>query len=120
MIMYLKIAFAAAITAGFVLLNSCRGKMFHQPTASMEETIMTSDVFYVNKTSSFKRNDIVVFNYFGEDYRRMTEDPGKFPMHWEKRAYRLIAWSGDSLEIKDAEVIINRKPVLPPPKSILE
>lgn len=118
--MYLRIAFAAIITTGSVLLYSCKGRAFRQPTASMEETIMTEEVFYVNKTSSFKRNNIVVFNYFGEDYTSPTDEPRKFKMSWQKWAKRLIALSGDSLEIKDADVFINRRAVLPPPKSILE
>jgi len=67
---------------------------------------MAGDIIYVTRTHEFKRNDIVVFDYYGQDYSSPGED-GAYNMHWSKRFYRLIALSGDSLLIKDGEVIVN-------------
>lgn len=81
---------------------------------------MTGETFYVKRTSDFKRNDIVVFNYFGEDYNFPTEEPGKFEMQWQKWFKRLIAWSGDSIWIKDGEVFLNGRHVPDPTRSLAE
>jgi signal peptidase I len=86
----------------------------------MEETIMTGETYYVNQAESFKRNDIVVFNYWGEDYSSPPKEPGKFIMRLLKKVYRLIAISGDSLFIKDADVYIDGKYITPPPKSLFD
>lgn len=86
----------------------------------MEETIKAGDAFYVVSTKNFKRNDIVVFNYWGEDYSRPLDEPGKFEMSWQKWAKRLIAVSGDSLKIINADVIINGKVADAPPLSVME
>jgi signal peptidase I len=101
-------------------LFACKGKMFRAPSAAMEETIMTGEIFYVSKTSVFKRNDIVVFNYFGEDYTTIDKETGKYRMEWQKWTKRLVAWSGDVIEIKDADVFVNENLVPDPPESLSE
>jgi signal peptidase I len=90
-------------------LFSCKGRIYRSPSASMAETIREGETFYVSKTKSFERNDIVVFNYYGNDYALGPDEKGRFKQHWEKRFYRLIALSGDSLNIKDGDVIVNDK-----------
>ena len=81
--------------------------MFRAGSNSMAETIRPGDPFYVSKKNSFKRNDIVVFDFFGNDYLSGMDETGKFKQHWERRVYRLIAFSGDSLSIKNGDVLIN-------------
>src|SRR5687768_7551253 len=89
------------------LMVACKGRSFRAGSNSMESTIIVGDHFYVTRSSHFERNDIVVFNYYGNDYSAPPDEFGKFEQHWEKRVFRLIAFSGDSLEIKDGEVIVN-------------
>lgn len=117
----IKKLFAAAIVIPMlVLIFSCKGKLFRSPTAAMEETIMTGETFYVNRTDNFKRNDIVVFNYFGENYTARNEETGKFELEWQKWFKRLMALSGDSITIKDGEVFVNGRFVQDPPRSLSE
>ena len=102
-----------------VFVTGCKEKYFRAPTGSMEGTIRTGEKFYVTAANKFERNNIVVFNYFGEDYASLPED-GKFKLHWEKRVYRLMAFSGDTLLIKDGEVFINNRPVPLPATALCE
>lgn len=97
----------------------CKGKAYRAPSASMEGTIMTGDIFYVKKTTEFKRNDIIVFDYYGEDYRSPIVE-GKYKMQWSKRVYRLIAMSGDTLNIKDGDVYVNGRFIPLPPTAMGE
>ena len=99
---------------------SCKERIFRAPSGGMERTIMAGDVFEVTPADKFERNDIVVFNYFGPDYTEGADEDGKYPMHHEKRMYRLIAYSGDSLEIRDGEVFLNSRHVPLPPKAVMK
>ena len=91
----------------FFFLYGCKGKLYRAPSASMETTIMTGETFFVTPAKSFKRNDIVVFDNFGDDYSSPPDENGIFKQHWERRFCRLIALSGDSLNIKDGDVFVN-------------
>jgi signal peptidase I len=86
----------------------------------MEKTIMTGETFYVNHTDSFKREDIVAFDFWGNDYSSYTGDNTTLPQHWEKRIYRIAALSGDTLEIKNGDVYINGRYVTAPEHSVTE
>src|SRR5687768_3411856 len=103
-----------------IFLISCKNRVFRAPSGSMEATIMTGETFYVQPSNTFERNDIVVFDHFGPDYTRPSKEaPGKYPLRWNKKVYRLIAYSGDSLEIRDGEVYINSRHIPLPPKGII-
>jgi signal peptidase I len=73
----------------------------------MEGTIKQGQRFYVEPTKTFKHNDIVVFDYLGEDYGLPPDDMGKYQLKEQKRTYRLIAMSGDILDIRRGEVYVN-------------
>lgn len=92
-----------------LMLVACKHRFFRMPSGSMENTLMTGQSFYVQPAAKFERNDIVVFDYYGNDYSSPEEEPGKFRQHWEKRVCRLIACSGDLVAIKDGEVEINNR-----------
>jgi signal peptidase I len=100
-----KIIFPAIL----FFLFGCKGNLYRAPTASMETTVKKGETFYVAASHSFKRNDIVLFNYYGDDYSSLPDENGKYKQHWEKRFYRLIAISGDTLLIKDGVVLLNGK-----------
>ncbi len=85
----------------------------------MEATIGTGEIFYVTKTTHFNKNDIAVFNFYGPDYSKMVDPAEPIPMHWEKRFYRLMAVSGDTILVKDGDVFVNGKPA-PAVQTILE
>jgi signal peptidase I len=103
-----------------IFLAGCKGKLYRAASASMETTIKTGETFYVSRTNSFKRNDIAVFDYYGNDYSSPPDENMHFKMHWEKRIYRLIALSGDSLQIKNAEVFVNKKHISEEPTLLNE
>jgi signal peptidase I len=103
------------LLSGFLLfpllffLSACKGRFFRASSGSMEATIMVGEKFYVTETDKFERNDIVVFNYYGNDYQSPRDENGNFSQHWEKRVFRLIALSGDSLNITGGDVFVNGK-----------
>lgn len=101
-----------------VVLYSCKPRFFRSPSGGMENTIMAGQQFYVEPAEKFERNDIVVFNYYGNDYGSPTDEPGKFKQHWEKRVCRIIAYSGDIVEIKNGEVFIDDHRIHPPPLAL--
>ncbi|MBL7749392.1 MAG: signal peptidase I [Chitinophagaceae bacterium] len=95
---------------------SCKGRVYRAGSNSMAETISPGESFYVKKTSTFERNDIVMFSFYGNDYTSPPdEETHTFTQHWEDRIYRLIAYSGDTLQIINDEVFVNNKPVPFPP-----
>lgn len=101
-----------------VLTSSCKGKLFRNPTEAMEETIKMGETFYVERTKNFKRDDIVVFDFLGEDPTRINPETDRPEMSWQKWFKRLIAISGDSIQIKNADVILNGISLDDPPLSI--
>lgn len=80
---------------------------------------MAGETFYVEPATQFNRNDIAVFNYFGNDYSSLPDEYGKFTQHWEKRVQRIVAFSGDTLEIKNGDVFINHSRMITPPSVLL-
>jgi signal peptidase I len=102
-----------------VCFISCKQRFYRASSGSMEETILVGQTFPVTLTDKFERNDIVVFTVFSKDYGSLPDEDGEYKMHWEKRIYRLIAYSGDSLEITDGEVFVNSRHIALPPKAKL-
>ncbi|MEO5564126.1 MAG: S26 family signal peptidase [Chitinophagaceae bacterium] len=102
----------------FCLLHTSCGRSYRQRSTSMEKTIMAGQKFTVHPSDSFERNDMVVFDYYGKDYSApLEEDPRQFKMHWEKRIFRIVAVSGDIVEIREGYLFVNNKAVAPPPLS---
>jgi signal peptidase I len=98
---------------------SCKQRFYRAASGSMEETLMVGQTFRVIMSDKFERNDIAVFDYFGPDYNKTDEETGSYKMSWAKRIYRLIAYSGDSVEIKEGEVFVNGRHLAMPPKGKL-
>ncbi|MDP4262786.1 MAG: S26 family signal peptidase [Bacteroidota bacterium] len=113
----MKIHRTYLIILPLVFFISCKGHVYRTPTASMENTLMRDKSFYVTPANDFRKNDIVVFNYVGLDYVTKDKKTGQFIPNEHKRIYRLIAWSGDTLYIKDGEVFINGRHIPMPPKA---
>ncbi|HET6994178.1 MAG TPA: S26 family signal peptidase [Chitinophagaceae bacterium] len=102
-----------------VFTISCKHRFYRAPSGSMEETIMRGDNFTVTITGKFERNDIVVFDYYGPDYSSMDETGQFKSSHWERRVYRLIAYSGDSVMIAEGDLFVNNRHIQMPPKGKL-
>jgi signal peptidase I len=81
---------------------------------------MAGETVYVKKTSRFERNDLVVFNFYGEDYLTIDDETGKFRKEWQKWLKRLIAYSGDTFYIKNGDIWVNGKHMPDPPLSLSE
>jgi signal peptidase I len=85
----------------------------------MAETLPVNSKILVENSSSFQRDDIVVFNYYGNNYQAQPDENGQWPQHWEKRVYRLVAMSGDVIELKNGDLFINDRKVPSPPKALM-
>lgn len=103
-----------------ISMYACKGRVYTEPASSMEETIMKGEPFYVSQAKNFKRDDIIVFEYWGDDYTRPLPDQPGFEKNWQKWVKRMIALSGDTFQVKDAEVYINGKASPSPPGSLME
>lgn len=86
----------------------------------MEGTIKNGQKFYVEPTQKFKRNDIAVFDYLGNDYGSPPDETGHFRLKEQKRLMRIIAMSGDSFVIRHGEVYLNHVHVPLPPLGKME
>src|SRR6185436_15999 len=102
-----------------VITISCKHRFFRAASGSMEETIKPGDNFAVTITDKFERNDIVVFDYYGPDYSTMDPETREMKLRWERRIFRLIAYSGDSVQIVNGDLFVNNRHVPMPPKGKL-
>lgn len=105
----------AILLSCFITICSCKGGVYRAPSDSMAETIREGEPFYITSASRFDRNDIVAFHYYGDDYSATPDQEGHFQKRWEKRFCRLIAKSGDSLQIRNDSVYLNGKMIPFPP-----
>src|SRR5438067_1868835 len=92
---------------GFVFLVACKPRFFKSSTASMEETIKQGEKIYVEPTTSFKHNDIVVFSCLGKDYTSRRDETGDYPLKKQIYVYRIVALSGDIFSMTGGEVFLN-------------
>jgi signal peptidase I len=87
--------------AGLYLIRSSVFEAFEIPTASETPTLLPGDRVLVNKTTYqrrfVRRGDVVVF--------RVASEPGR---NWVKR---VIGLPGDTVEVKDNQVVVNGKPL---------
>ncbi len=86
----------------------------------MEETILRDETFYVSKTDRFERDEIVVFKIYTDNYAAIDEQNGTYQKEWQQWFKRLIAFSGDSIFIKDGDVFVNNRRMPDPPLSLSE
>jgi hypothetical protein len=98
-----------------MVLYSCRESSFRAASGSMENTIMPGQEFDVVRTDSFKRDDIVVFDAFGDDLKSLPDENGNRKQHWNKLVFRLVAWSGDIVELRKGELFRNSTVIAMPP-----
>ncbi len=103
----------------FLALFACGNKLYNMPSGSMEATLPMNSKALVWETDKFTHNDISVFYYFGDDYTKPQLPDGQFERKWQRRVSRIIAISGDTLQIKGGDIFINGKEVPHAPKSLL-
>jgi signal peptidase I len=100
----MKISTIALLLTG-ILLCSCKGKLYRMTSGSMENTIKQGNRFFVASSKEFKKGDIVAFNYYGNyDY---TVTP--VLRRWHARIYRLVAFSGDTVQVSEANLYVNNR-----------
>jgi signal peptidase I len=80
----------------------------------MENTIMFGDMIVVTSVDKYERNDIAVFDSYQDDYTAPLEEPGKYKKKWQTFIHRIVAYSGDSVEIREGELYVNGKKILAP------
>lgn len=102
-----------------LILTGCRGKFYTMPSGSMEATLPLNSKAFVTETHQFKHNHIAVYYYYGYNYSKPQTDDGQYEREWQKRISRLIAMSGDTLQLKDGNIYVNGKEVPHAPKSLL-
>jgi signal peptidase I len=98
---------------------ACKQKFYKVPSANMAGTIPVGSKVIIGEADSYERNDIVAYEYFGNNYTAPTDEEGHFPQHWETRISRIIAVSGDSLLINEGNIFINGKEIQFPEKAQL-
>lgn len=91
----MKQLFAFILTS--MLLMSCDPLFMRMTSKSMEGTINEGDLVWVNPTKQINKNQIVAFNHNDQLVGEQV---------W---IFRVIAISGDKIEIKSGEVFINDK-----------
>ena len=79
-----------------MLFAGCTGQTYKVTTDSMSNTFNTGQVLELKKKTSLDKGDIVFF--------RPNRNPKKQEETW---LFRVVAYSGDILEIKDGNVIVN-------------
>lgn len=86
------------------LLAACGGRRYTASSDGMGNTIKPNERFYVKFTDKFERNDIVAFKYYGHDYSLV-----EYKFEWQTRCYRMVACSGDKIEVRKGEFFLNDK-----------
>lgn len=97
-------------------LPACKRSVVRYSSIAMEATIQQGEKVRVFQTRDFKRNDIAAFTrmeneLIGTGY---NED-GSTTRQLMQFMYRIIALSGDTLQIINNRVLINGKPAITPP-----
>lgn len=114
----IKLAFLLLIAV--CLLQSCKGKYYNIPSGAMAETLPAGSRVYVTKTDTFKNDDIAAFKLYTDDYTKPPGEDGKFEQSWQKWIKRIVASSGDKLEIRRGDVYLNNELVRFPPEGLQE
>lgn len=103
-----------------ICLLACKRSVFKASSGGMAATIKEGEKVFVRHTKDVKRNDIVVFNRLENDSPGMGINfDGSTDKKWYKFMYRIIALSGDTLQIVNNRVIVNGRPAPAPPGSQL-
>jgi signal peptidase I len=117
--MKIKLPVLVLILTLFIL--SCKQRVYRASSSSMEKTLVTGQSFMVTKADEFNKNDIVVFDIFSNDFSSPPDyEQQQWKKHWEKRVYRLIAVSGDTLQIKNGDVFVNGRLFPFPEKGMMD
>lgn len=88
------------------------------PSGAMENTIRVGEKIQLTPGDEFKNNDVVIFSLWTRPFGNYRDTTLEY--RWENRVSRLIAQSGDVLEIKDAEVYIDNRMISLPPDGKME
>lgn len=99
-------------------ISSCRERLYTMPSSSMANTILPLEHIYVSHSKSFERNDVVVFNVFAADLTVPPDENGEYKNVWQKRVSRLVAVSGDSIQITKGDLYVNGKIQPLPPDAL--
>jgi signal peptidase I len=76
------------------------------PSGSMEDTFAVGEKFFVTPSKDFERYDVVVYDKIDYDYSRENEN-GTFDKASQRFVMRLVAFSGDKLELRRGELFVN-------------
>lgn len=107
------------ISLAIVVFTGCKKRFYKMPTRSMEATLPFNTNALVTETDQFKHNNIAVYYYYGNIYSKPLTTDGQYEKEWQMRISRLIAMSGDTLQLKDGNIYINGKEVPHAPKAVL-
>jgi signal peptidase I len=101
-----------------IAIISCRGRLYRIPSSSMANTLKPGETVNVSPASSYERNDVACFEIFADDYMGPSDEEGKYKKNWQKRISRIVAVSGDSLQIKKGDLYLNGRLQLLPPEAL--
>jgi hypothetical protein len=105
-----------------IVLIACdgRGRTTYANGESMANTIKAGQVFRITYTDQFNRNDIASFKIFTEDYSNLPDENGVYKKTEQGWIFRIMAMSGDQLQIKEGDVYVNDTLLRLPPKALEE
>lgn len=116
----MKISKAGLILALLALvMTGCKKRFYKMSSRGMEATLPISSRALVTETDQFAHNNIVVYNYYGDNYSKPQLPDGQFEKKWQMYISRLIAMSGDTLQLKAGDIFINGKGVPHVPGALL-
>jgi signal peptidase I len=104
-----------------IVLMACdsRGRTTYANGESMANTIKSGQVFRITYTDQFNRNDIASFDILAHDYSQRPDENG-FKKTEQRWIFRIIAVSGDQLQIKEGDVFVNDTLLRLPAKALEE
>lgn len=114
---FIRLATGCFLFVVAIALFSCknRSRSSYATGDSMSGTIKPGQAFYIEYRDTFQRNEIVSFNIYTYEYRLPPDEAGYYPKAWQGQIFRLMAVSGDEIEMKEGIFSVNGVyPSLPP------
>lgn len=113
------VSWASAFTAALVIavtVRCCLGELVRVKGNSMERTLRSGEVLLSLRPGKYRRGEVVLCQYPRRVERSAQLSAAVTVTQHSVFVKRLVALSGDSVEIFEGRLYVNDKPVLDPPQ----